>query len=101
MHRDYGLQRLQSRTTEQTMTTPDHQALYLKRCAERDLRPRDERGFTSREADINDLAERLLVAAWGSDAADGWDIPGSVGPVVRNCFHIAKLFIDERYRRRS
>ena len=80
---------------------PDYQALYLKRCAEGDLRPRDERGFTSREADINDLASRLLVAAWGSDAADSWSIPDSAGSVSRNCFRIAEIFIAERDRRRS
>ncbi len=75
----------------------DHTKAYLARCARNDMRPRDDRGRTDHEAEVEALAAQLLAACvirWrgfvGQDASR----------LVTDAFVLAETFVVECHNRR-
>ncbi len=76
----------------------DHMKAYLARCATNDMRPRDDRGRTDHEAEVEAVAAQVLTACvvrWqgfvGKDASR----------LVTEAFEVAETFVNECHHRRQ
>ena len=76
----------------------DHAKAYLARCARNDMRPRDDRGRTDHEAEVEDVAVQLLVACVAR-----WEghLGADASRIVTEAFVVAETFVDECHNRRA
>jgi hypothetical protein len=76
----------------------DHTKAYLARCAANDMRPRDDRGRTDYEAEVEAVAAQLLVACVAR--CEGY-LGESASRLVTDAFVLAETFVDECHNRRA